>query len=200
MHTTTEPLNLTTMKGTETEKNLLKAFAGESQAMNRYTFYANVAKKEGYEQIAAIFAETAEQEREHAKRFFKFLKGGMVEIAASFPAGVISHTPDNLREAAQGEYDEWAELYPEYADVAQREGFHEVEAIFRAVAKVEQVHEERFRKLLSRLEDGSIFSRDEPIEWQCRNCGYVHSGTDAPEICPACAHKRAYFEEKKSNL
>ncbi|MFR9503756.1 MAG: rubrerythrin [Rikenellaceae bacterium] len=188
------------MKGTQTEKNLLKAFAGESQARNRYMFYASVAKKEGYEQISAIFAETAEQEKEHAKRFFKFLEGGMVEITATFPAGVISTTADNLRAAAEGENEEWAELYPEFADVAEAEGFHQIAAVFRTIATVEAMHEERYRKLLARLEDGSTFKREEEIEWQCRNCGYVHNGLEAPELCPACAHKRAYFEEKKSNF
>ncbi len=188
------------MKGTQTEKNLLKSFAGESQARNRYTFYASVAKKEGYEQIASIFTETAEQEKEHAKRFFKFLEGGMVEITATFPAGVISTTAENLRAAADGENEEWVELYPEFAEVAEAEGFAEVAAVFRAIATVEAMHEERYRKLLARLEDGSTFSRDEEIEWQCRNCGYVHTGKDAVEICPACAHKQAYFEQKKSNF
>ncbi len=189
-----------TIKGTKTEKNLLKSFAGESQARNRYTYYASVAKKEGYEQIAAIFTETADQEKEHAKRFFKFLEGGMVEITATFPAGVISTTAENLRAAADGENEEWAELYPEFADVAEAEGFEEIAAIFRAIAKVEAMHEERYRKLLARIEEGSTFKREEEIEWQCRNCGYVHTGDQAPELCPACAHKRAYFEEKKSNL
>ncbi|MFI3316563.1 MAG: rubrerythrin [Rikenellaceae bacterium] len=188
------------MKGTQTEKNLLKAFAGESQARNRYTFYASVAKKEGYEQIAAIFTETAEQEKEHAKRFFKFLEGGMVEITATFPAGVISTTAENLRAAAQGENEEWAELYPEFADVAQAEGFDEVAAVFRSIATVEAMHEERYRKLLARVEDGSVFTRPEETEWQCRNCGYVHTATEAPDLCPACAHKKAYFEEKKTNF
>ncbi len=189
------------MKGTQTEKNLLKSFAGESQARNRYTYYASVAKKEGYEQISAIFAETADQEKEHAKRFFKFLEGGMVEITATFPAGVISTTAENLRAAAEGENEEWTELYPEFAKVAEEEGFVEVAAIFRAIATVEAMHEDRYRKLLSRLEDGSTFTREEETtEWQCRNCGYVHTGAEAPELCPACAHKRAHFEVKKSNF
>ncbi|MFI3295098.1 MAG: rubrerythrin family protein, partial [Rikenellaceae bacterium] len=144
--------------------------------------------------------ETAEQEKEHAKRFFKFLEGGMVEITATFPAGVIGTTAENLKAAAEGENEEWSELYPEFADVAQAEGFIEVAAVFRAIATVEAMHEERYRQLLSRLEDGSVFSREEPISWQCRNCGYVHTGSEAPELCPACAHKRAYFEEQKSNL
>ncbi len=188
------------IKGTQTEKNLLKSFAGESQARNRYTFYASVAKKEGYEQIASIFTETADQEKEHAKRFFKFLEGGMVEITATFPAGVISTTAENLRAAADGENEEWVELYPEFANVAEAEGFIEIAAVFRAIAKVEAMHEDRYRKLLARVEEGSTFTReDESTEWQCRNCGYVHTGSEAPELCPACAHKRAYFEEKKSN-
>ncbi len=187
------------MKGTQTEKNLLKSFAGESQARNRYTYYASVAKKEGYEQIAAIFTETAEQEKEHAKRFFKYLEGGMVEITATFPAGVISTTAENLRAAADGENEEWTELYPEFASIAETEGFAEIAAVFRAIAKVEAMHEERYRKLLARVEAESVFSRDEDTEWQCRNCGYVHTGSEAPEMCPACAHRQAYFEEKKSN-
>ncbi|MFI3280590.1 MAG: rubrerythrin family protein [Rikenellaceae bacterium] len=187
------------IKGTETEKNLLKSFAGESQARNRYTYYASVAKKEGYEQISSIFTETAEQEKEHAKRFFKFLEGGMVEITATFPAGVISTTAENLLAAAEGENEEWTELYPEFADIAEKEGFTEIAAVFRAIAKVEAMHEERYRKLLARLVDGSTFTREEPTSWQCRNCGYVHSGDSAPELCPACAHPRAYFEEQKSN-
>ncbi len=188
------------MKGTQTEKNLLKSFAGESQARNRYTYYASVAKKEGYEQIAAIFTETADQEKEHAKRFFKYLEGGMVEITATFPAGVISTTAENLRAAADGENEEWVELYPEFARIADEEGFVEVAAVFRAIAKVEAMHEERYRQLLARVEAGSVFSREEETEWQCRNCGYVHTATEAPELCPACAHKQAYFEQKKSNL
>ncbi|MFI3301647.1 MAG: rubrerythrin [Rikenellaceae bacterium] len=187
------------MKGTQTEKNLLKSFAGESQARNRYTYYASVAKKEGYEQIAAIFTETAEQEKEHAKRFFKYLEGGMVEITATFPAGVISTTAENLRAAADGENEEWTELYPEFAEVAEAEGFTEIAAVFRAIAKVEAMHEDRYRKLLERVEAESVFSREEETEWQCRNCGYVHTGTEAPGMCPACAHRQAYFEEKKSN-
>ncbi len=187
------------MKGTQTEQNLLKSFAGESQARNRYTFYASVAKKEGYEQIASIFMETAEQEKEHAKKFFKYLEGGMVEITATFPAGVISTTAENLKAAADGENEEWVDLYPEFANVAEAEGFDEIAAVFRAVAKVEAMHEDRYRKLLARVEEGTVFTRQEEIDWQCRNCGYVHTGDSAPEICPACAHKQAYFEQKKSN-
>lgn len=188
------------MKGTQTEKNLLMSFAGESQARNRYTFFASVAKKEGYEQIAAIFTETAEQEKEHAKRFFKFLEGGDLEITATFPAGCISTTADNLRAAAAGENEEWTEAYPEFARIADEEGFPEIARVFRAIAEVEAMHEERYRKLLARLEDGSTFRRESEINWQCRNCGYVHTGVEAPELCPACAHKQAYFEEQKNNL
>ncbi len=187
------------IKGTQTELNLLKSFAGESQARNRYTFFASAAKKEGYEQIAAIFTETAEQEKEHAKKFFKYLEGGTVEITASFPAGVIGTTMENLAAAAAGENEEWTEAYPEFAAVAESEGFIEIAAIFRAIATVEAEHEKRYLKLLSRLEDGSTFKRDEPISWQCRNCGYVHEGTEAPELCPSCVHPKAYFEEQKQN-
>lgn len=187
------------IKGSITEQNLLKSFAGESQARNRYTFFASVAKKEGYEQISSIFTETAEQEKEHAKKFFKYLEGGVVEITASFPAGIIATTAENLKAAAEGENEEWTEAYPEFAKIADEEGYPEVAATFRAIATVEAEHEKRYRKLLSRLEDGSVFKREEPIEWQCRNCGYVHSGDSAPELCPACAHPQAYFEEKKNN-
>ena len=178
------------IKGTKTEQNLLKSFAGESQARSRYTFFASVAKKEGYEQIAGVFMETAEQEKEHAKKFFKYLEGGMVEITASYPAGVISTTVENLKAAADGENEEWADLYPEFARIA---------VTFKMVAKVEAEHEARYRKLLARVEAGKFFEEDEEIEWQCRNCGYVHKGKKAPEKCPACAHPQAYFERKKNN-
>lgn len=187
------------IKGTQTEKNLLKAFAGESQARTRYTFFASVAKKEGYEQIAAIFTETADQEKEHAERFFKFLEGGMVEITASYPAGVIGKTIDNLKEAAAGEKDEWSELYPAFARVAREEGFDKVADAFEHITEVEQVHEARYLKMLAHLEDGTMFKRSEPIKWQCRNCGYVHTGTEAPKTCPACLHPQAYFEPMKNN-
>ncbi|MCX4358645.1 MAG: rubrerythrin family protein [Rikenellaceae bacterium] len=187
------------IKGTQTEKNLLKAFAGESQARTRYTFFASVAKKEGYEQIAAIFTETADQEKEHAERFFKFLEGGMVEITASYPAGVIGKTIDNLKEAAAGEKDEWSELYPTFARVAREEGFDKVADAFEHITEVEQVHEARYLKMLAHLEDGTMFKRSEPIKWQCRNCGYVHTGTEAPKTCPACLHPQAYFEPMKNN-
>lgn len=187
------------IKGTQTEQNLLKSFAGESQARTRYTFFASVAKKEGFEQISAIFMETAEQEKEHAKKFFKYLEGGMVEITASFPAGVIGTTAENLKAAAEGENEEWVDLYPHFADVAEQEGFPAVALTFRNVAKVEAEHEKRYRKLLENVENGTVFSDSEEIEWQCRNCGYVHRGKTAPEACPACAHPRAYFERKKNN-
>ncbi len=186
------------IKGTRTEKNLLKAFAGESQARSRYVFFASKAKKEGYEQIAAVFAETAEQEKEHAERFFKFLEGGHVEITASYPAGVIGSTAENLREAAEGEKEEWDVLYRQFGDEAEEEGFREIAHAFRMISKVEAQHEARYRKLLERLEAG-FFERDEEIEWQCRNCGYVHRGKSAPAKCPACEHARAYFEPKRNN-
>ena len=188
------------LKGTRTEKNLLASFAGESQARNRYTFFASVAKKEGFEQIAAIFMETAEQEKEHAKRFFKFLEGGMVEITAKYPAGVIGTTAENLKAAAEGENEEWTVLYPEAAEIADEEGFAEIANVFRQVAKVEAVHEERYLTLFKRVVEDGVFVREEEIEWQCRNCGYVHKGKKAPEKCPACAHPKAYFEPKKNNL
>ncbi|MDR2888069.1 MAG: rubrerythrin family protein [Bacteroidales bacterium] len=187
------------IKGTKTEQELLKAFAGESQARNRYTFFASAAKKEGYEQIAAIFTETADQEKEHAKKFFKYLEGGVVEITASFPAGIISTTLNNLRVSAMGENEEWSELYPESAKIAEFEGFFEIAGVFRNVAKVEAEHEARFRQMLGRVESGKMFERDEEIEWQCRNCGSVHRGNKAPEICPVCNHPQAYFEPKKTN-
>ena len=187
------------IKGTRTEQNLLKSFAGESQARSRYTYFASVAKKEGFEQIAAVFMETAEQEKEHAKRFFKFLEGGMVEITASYPAGIISTTKENLAAAAAGENEEWSDMYPEFAKVADEEGFPEIAVAFRMIAKVEAEHEKRYRKLLSNIENGTEFSDSEEIEWQCRNCGYVFRGKKAPEVCPACAHPQAFFERKKNN-
>lgn len=186
------------VKGTKTEQNLLKAFAGESQARSRYTFFASVAKKEGYEQIAGVFLETAEQEKEHAKRFFKFLEGGDATITASYPAGRIGTTPENLLAAAQGEKEEWDVLYRQFGDEAEEEGFREIAHAFRMISKVEAQHEARYRKLLERLEAG-FFERDEEIEWQCRNCGYVHRGKSAPAKCPACEHARAYFEPKRNN-
>ncbi|MDH6356220.1 rubrerythrin [Parabacteroides sp. PF5-9] len=187
------------IKGTRTEQNLLKAFAGESQARTRYTFFASVAKKEGYEQIAGVFLETAEQEKEHAKRFFKFLEGGMLEITGTFPAGIIGNTMENLAAAAAGENEEWAELYPAWADIAEEEGFKAVAIAFRMIAKVEAEHERRYRKLLANIEKGEAFNKEEPIKWQCRNCGYVHEGKDAPQKCPACEHPQSYFEPMKEN-
>lgn len=187
------------IKGTKTEQNLLKAFAGESQARSRYTFFAGVAKKEGFEQIAAIFTETAEQEKEHAKKFFKLLEGGMVEITATYPAGVIGNTAENLLAAAEGELEEWGEMYPEFATVADEEGFPQIAAAFRMVAKVEVEHEKRYRRLYQRVIEGTVFEREEEIEWQCRNCGYVHKGKNAPQVCPVCQHPQAYFEQEKQN-
>ncbi|GHT04431.1 rubrerythrin [Bacteroidia bacterium] len=187
------------IKGTKTEKNLLKSFAGESQARMRYTFFASKAKKEGYEQIAAIFQETADQEKEHAERFFKFLEGGEVEITASFPAGVIGTTAENLLEAANGELEEWDILYKEFEQVAREEGFTEIAVAFKMIATVEKQHEARYRKFLANLKDGKVFKKDEEIEWQCRNCGYVHTGKEAPGTCPACLHPQAYYEERKTN-
>lgn len=187
------------LKGTRTEQNLLKAFAGESQARTRYTFFASVAKKEGYEQISGLFLETAEQEKEHAKRFFKFLEGGDLEITATYPAGKIGTTQENLLAAARGENEEWDVLYPAFADVADEEGFPAVAAAFRNIAKVEAEHERRYLKLLSRLTDGDFFHRDGKIWWQCRNCGFIVEAEDAPKACPACLHPQSYFEPMKQN-
>ena len=191
--------NVMSIKGTRTEQNLLKSFAGESQARSRYTFFASVAKKEGYEQISGVFMETAEQEKEHAKKFFKYLEGGMVEITASYPAGIIGTTAENLKAAAEGENEEWADLYPEFAKIADEEGFPQIANTFRQIAKVEAEHEARYRTLLARVEAGKVFERDEEIEWQCRNCGYVLKGKKAPMKCPACEHPQAKFEPKKNN-
>ena len=182
------------LKGSKTEKSLLKAFAGESQARNRYTFFASVAKKAGYEQISAIFTETAGNEKEHAELFFKLLKGGMAEITASYPAGVISNTAENLKESANGEKLEWGTLYPNFADAAEEEGFTDVANTFRMVAKVEKEHESRYRKLLVNVEQGKVFKKDKTIKWKCRNCGYVHEGSEAPKKCPVCDHSQSYFE------
>lgn len=187
------------IKGTETEKNLLKSFAGESQARTRYAFFAKVAKKEGFEQIAAIFLETSEQEKQHAKRFFSYLEGGMVEITASYPAGVIGTTVENLTEAANGENEEWLDMYPHFAEVAETEGFLNIAATFRKVAAVEAQHEKRYRKLLKRVETNTVFIREEETTWQCRECGHIHIGTEAPKACPTCAHPQAYFEVEKTN-
>ena len=187
------------IKGTKTEKNLLTSFAGESQARMRYTYFASVAKKEGYEQIAAIFQETADQEKEHAKRMFKWLEGGMVEITASYPAGVIATTAENLKAAAAGENEEWTADYPHFADVADAEGFPAIAIMYRNIAIAEKGHEERYLALLKNLEDGTVFKKAEPVTWQCRNCGFVYNGTAAPEMCPACLHPQAHFEVKKNN-
>lgn len=188
------------IKGTRTEKNLLTSFAGESQARMRYTYFASQAKKEGYEQIAAIFTETADQEKEHAKRMFKWLEGGMVEITASYPAGVIGTTAENLKAAAAGENEEWTADYPHFADVAAEEGFPAIAAMYHKIAIAEKAHEDRYLALLQNLENGTVFHKEEEVEWQCRNCGYVHTGTDAPKACPACLHDQAYFEVKKTNF
>ena len=187
------------VKGTQTEKNLLTSFAGESQARMRYTYFASVAKKEGYEQIAAIFTETADQEKEHAKRMFKWLEGGMVEITASYPAGVISNTLDNLKAAAAGEHEEWSLDYPHFAEVADKEGFPEIAMMYRAISVAEKGHEERYNAFVKNIEAGKVFEKDTEVTWQCRNCGYIHTGTEAPELCPACAHPKAHFEVKKEN-
>jgi len=190
---------MNSLKGTQTEQNLLKAFAGESQARMRYDYFSKQAKKEGLEQIAAIFAETAENEKEHAKRFFKFLEGGMVEITASYPAGIIGTTLENLKAAADGENEEWTELYPQFADIAEQEGFKEVAIAFRMIAKVEKAHEKRYRKLYQNLEEGKVFERDGILVWKCRNCGYLHEGKKAPKTCPACLHPQSYFEIHTEN-
>jgi rubrerythrin len=182
------------LKGTQTEKNLLAAFAGESQARNRYTMHASKAKKEGYEQIAAIFLETARNEKEHAEIFFNHLEGGMVEITADYPAGVIGTTAENILAGAEGELAEWGTIYPNFADIADQEGFPEVAASFREIAKVESYHERRYRKLLDNVEKGLVFKKEQPTKWKCDNCGYVHEGAEAPEICPACKHPRNYYE------
>jgi len=182
------------IKGTKTEHNLLAAFAGESQARNRYTYFASVAKKAGYEQISAIFLETADNEKEHAKRFFKFLEGGMVEIKATYPAGVIADTAKNLQAAASGEHEEWTKLYKDAGDIAEEEGFDEVAAVFREISEVEKQHEKRYLKLLENVKNNQVFKKNKPVLWKCRNCGYVHQGAEAPDLCPACAHPKAYYE------
>jgi rubrerythrin len=182
------------IKGTKTEKNLLASFAGESQARNRYTYFASVARKAGYEQIAAIFLETADNEKEHAKRFFKLLEGGDVEITTSYPAGVIGDTAANLEAAAAGENLEWTKLYKQAEEVARQEGFEEVAIQFKEIAEVEEQHEIRYRKLLKNIKEGKVFKKDTVVKWKCRNCGYVHEGKEAPEKCPACAHPQGYYE------
>ena len=187
------------IKGTKTEKNLLASFAGESQARNRYTYFASVARKAGFEQIAAIFLETADNEKEHAKRFFKFLEGGDVEITASYPAGVIGDTVANLKAAADGENLEWTKLYKEAETTAREEGFQEIAGLFKEIAEVEEEHEKRYRKLMKNVEEGTVFKKDTVVKWKCRNCGYVHEGKEAPQKCPACAHPQAYYELLSEN-
>jgi len=187
------------LKGTQTEKNLLAAFAGESQARNRYSYFASQARKEGYEQIAAIFEETANQEKEHAKREFKLLEGGEVEITAAFPAGVIGSTVENLKPAAAGENYEHTEMYPNFAQTAEKEGFVEIAAVFRSIAVAEKRHEGRYNALAKNITDGLVFKRDKSVRWVCRNCGYVHEGPEAPEVCPACAHPKSYYELEAAN-
>jgi rubrerythrin len=185
---------MSTLKGTQTEKNLLTAFSGESQARNRYTYFASAAKKEGFVQISDIFTETANQEKEHAKRLFKFLEGGEVEITAAFPAGVIGTTLENLKAAAEGEAYEWNEMYPEFAATARKEGFDAIAAVFEAIAVAEKQHDKRYKDLAANIEAGKVFKKDAPVTWRCRNCGYLHDGTEAPDLCPACAHEQAHFE------
>lgn len=186
--------------GTKTEKNLLKSFAGESQARNRYDMFAKAAKKEGYEQISGIFLETALQEKEHAKRFFRFLEGGDVEITATYPAGKVGTTIENLKASAMGENEEWTDLYPEFAKIADEEGFKEVAVAYRMIAKVEKEHEDRYLRLLKSIEEGTVFKKAEPTRWKCINCGYVHDGAGAPDKCPACLHPQAYFQVKEENF
>ncbi len=187
------------LKGSQTERNLLAAFAGESQARNRYSYFASQAKKEGYEQIAAIFEETANQEKEHAKREFKFLQGGEVEISAAFPAGVIGSTLENLKAAAAGEHYETTEMYPGFAEVAEKEGFDEIAKVFRDIAVAEKRHEDRYLAFAENITKGAVFKREKPVRWVCRNCGYVHEGPEPPETCPACAHPQSYYELEATN-
>jgi rubrerythrin len=182
------------LKGTQTEKNILAAFAGESQARNRYTYFASQAKKDGFVQISEIFIETANQEKEHAKRLFKLLEGGEVEVAAAFPAGVIGTTLDNLKEAADGENHEYTEMYPGFAKIAIEEGFEDIAEVFKAIAVAEKQHEKRYLALAANIENGTVFKKEQSVVWRCRNCGYLHEGEEAPEECPACAHARAHFE------
>ncbi len=185
---------MASLKGTRTEKNLLTAFAGESQARMRYTYFASQAKKDGYVQISAIFAETADQEKEHAKRFFKFLEGGEVEITGTFPAGVIGTTLENLKAAAAGEHEEWSHMYPEFAAIAREEGFDAIAMVFEMISVAEKQHEKRYNDLAANIEADTVFKKDASITWRCRNCGYLHEGTEAVEMCPACAHPQAHFE------
>ena len=187
------------VKGTQTEKNLMAAFAGESQARNRYTYWASKAKKEGYVQIAGIFEETAAQEKEHAKRLFKFFEGGEVEISGTFPAGIIGTTAENLEAGAAGEEYEWQTMYPEFAKVAREEGFREIAAVFEAIAVAEKQHGKRYRDLLKNVQEGTVFKKEEPAIWRCMNCGFIMEGTEAPKLCPACAHPQAHFEVLAEN-
>ena len=190
---------MASLKGTRTEQNLLKSFAGESQARMRYDYFAKQAKKDGLEQISAIFAETALNEKEHAKMFFKYLEGRMVEITATYPAGKIGTTLENLKASADGENEEWTELYPMFADIADKEGFKDIANTYRMIAKVEKAHEERYRKLAGNIDSGIVFKRNDTFIWKCRNCGYIHEGKGAPKVCPACDHPQSYFEITEMN-
>lgn len=187
------------IKGTKTEKNVLAAFAGESQARNRYTYFASVAKKEGYEQISAIFTDTAENEKEHAKMFFGLLEGGDVEIMAAYPAGVIGDTAANLEASANGERMEWTAIYKNFAAIAKEEGLDAVAVVFKEISEVEEGHEARYRKLLANVKAGKVFTKDVSVKWRCRNCGYIHTGKAAPKLCPACKHPQAYYEVQAEN-
>ena len=189
-----ETKRVKSVKGTQTEKNLLAAFAGESQARNRYTYFASQARKEGFEQISAIFLETADNEKEHAKVFFAFLADGLAEITAEYPAGKVGSTAENLKAAAEGEKLEWGTLYPRFEKTAEEEGFKEVAMRFKEIGEVESYHERRYLKLLENVENGSVFKKDTPVKWKCRNCGYVHEGVEAPNVCPACSHPQSFYE------
>ena len=190
---------MATIKGSQTEKNLLKAFAGESQARNRYTYFSSVARNEGYEQIAAIFLDTADNEKEHAKVFFNYLEGGDVEITAAYPAGKIKSTVENLDAAAAGEAMEYSKIYPEFERVAREEGFEDIANSFKEIGEVEEQHERRYNKLLKNLAEGRVFKKPQPVKWRCRNCGYVHEGPEAPKECPACKHPQAFYEVLAEN-
>jgi len=190
---------MSSLAGTKTLVNLMKAFAGESQARNRYTYFASAAKKEGYVQISDIFTETSDQEKEHAKRFFKFLEGGELEITAAFPAGVIGSTLENLKAAAEGEEFEWSKMYPGCAATAREEGFDEIAKVFEMISVAEKQHEKRYRDLAANVENGRVFKKDKKIKWRCRNCGYIHEGEEAVDLCPACAHPQAHFEVLAEN-
>lgn len=189
-----EVLDMGKLKGSKTETNLISAFAGESQARNRYTYFASQAKKDGFVQISAIFEETANQEKEHAKRFFRFLEGGEATVSAAFPAGVIGSTLDNLKAAAAGEHAEWSDLYPGFAKIAREEGLDVIAAVFETIAIAEKQHENRYKGLAANIANGKVFKKDKPVVWRCMNCGYLHEGKDAPQACPACAHPQSYYE------